>query len=62
MAKQATDTFVTTLPDGTERAVTKGQVLVDNHEIVKHVPSLFIDFDTPQEDKKPARGSRRASS
>lgn len=62
MAKQAIDTFVTTLPDGSERAVTKGQVFVDGHEIVKHAPSLFIDFDSGEDDKKPARGSRKASS
>jgi hypothetical protein len=49
MAKQALDTFVTTLPDGSERAVMKGQVLVDGHEIVKHVPGLFIDFETGEE-------------
>jgi hypothetical protein len=59
MAKQAVDAFVTTMPDGSERAVAKGQVLVDNHEIVKHAPSLFVDFDV-QEAKRPR--SRKASS
>ncbi|HEY2060038.1 MAG TPA: hypothetical protein VGH57_16840 [Amycolatopsis sp.] len=35
MAQQAQDTFVTTLADGTERLVAKGDVLPDSHELVK---------------------------
>jgi hypothetical protein len=46
MAKQATDTFVVVLSDGTERVVTKGQVLQNNHEVVRHAPTLFTEFDT----------------
>lgn len=61
MAKQATDTFVATLKDGTERRVTKGEVFVDGHDIVKHAPGLFADFDTGEE-TKPAKSSRRGSS
>lgn len=48
MAKQATDTFVTVMPDGTERMIVRGQVLQDSHEIVRHVPALFIPFDAGQ--------------
>jgi len=58
MAKQATDTFVTTLQDGTEHKVTKGQVFVDGHPIVKHAPGLFVDFDTGEEVKPAAKGRR----
>lgn len=50
MAKQATDTFVTVMPDGSERMVTRGQVLQDNHELVKQAPGLFIQFDTGEEE------------
>lgn len=35
MAQQAQDTFVAVLDDGTERLVTKGEVLPDSHELVK---------------------------
>lgn len=58
MAKQATDTFVATLPDGTEQFVKKGQVLPDAHVAVKHAPKLFVDFDT--QETKPSR--RKAAS
>jgi hypothetical protein len=46
MAKQAIDTFVAVLADGTERVVVKGQVLQDGHEVVRHAPNLFVQFDT----------------
>jgi len=59
MAKQAMDTFVATLADGTEHKVVKGQVLHDGHVLVRHAPSLFVEFDTGEE-VKPARG-RKAS-
>jgi hypothetical protein len=61
MAKQATDTFVAVLKDGTEATVAKGQVFADNHVIVKHAPGLFADFDLGEE-SKPARVGRKASS
>jgi len=61
MAKQATDTFVAVLRDGTEQTVTKGQVFVDGHAIVKHAPSLFVDFDSG-EDKPAPRPGRKATS
>jgi hypothetical protein len=35
MAQQAQDTFVAVLGDGTERLVTKGEMLPDSHELVK---------------------------
>jgi len=36
MAYQAQDTFVITFPDGRIRRVTKGEVLADRDEVVKH--------------------------
>ena len=54
MAKQATDTFVTVMPDGSERVITKGQVLQNNHEVVRHAPGLFMEFDLGDEDKEEA--------
>lgn len=60
MAKQATDTFVATLTDGTERRVLRGEVFPDAHAIVRHAPGLFTDFDTRGEESKPAPRSRRA--
>lgn len=59
MAKQATDTFVTVLPDGTERRVTKGEVFTDGHPVVKHAPGLFGEFETGVEEKP--RSSRKSS-
>lgn len=35
MAQQAQDTFVAVLADGSERLVTRGDVLADSHELVK---------------------------
>jgi hypothetical protein len=57
VAKQATDTFVADMKDGTQHFVTKGQVFTDGHPIVKHAPNLFVDFDTGEE-AKPARGRK----
>jgi hypothetical protein len=56
MAQQAQDTFVAVLGDGTERLVTKGELLPDSHELVKRDSkgsgSLFkplnVDGDEPQ--------------
>ncbi len=61
MAKQATDTFVATLNDGTEHRVTRGEVFPDGHAIVRHAPSLFSEFDTGS-NEKPATRSRKATS
>lgn len=62
MAKQATDTFVATLKDGTEHTVTKGQVFADGHAVVRHAPALFGEFDTGEEAKPAAKTSRRSAS
>ena len=59
MAKQATDTFVADMTDGTQRRVTRGEVFPDGHAIVRHAPGLFTDFDT-RGDEKPAPKPRRA--
>ena len=56
MAKQATDTFVAVLSDGTERRVVKGEVYADGHDVVRHAPGLFSDFGA---DEKPAKPTRR---
>lgn len=61
MAKQATDTFVAVLSDGTERRVVAGEVFADGHAVVKHAPGLFREFDTGEETKQ-TRSSRKASS
>jgi len=52
MAKQATDTFVTVMPDGSERTIVKGQVFQDGHEVVRHVPTLFAAFDTGKDEEQ----------
>lgn len=58
MAKQAQDTFVAQLRDGTIRRVTKGEVLPDRHELVKRDAegsgTLFRDLDLG-EDEAPAK-------
>jgi hypothetical protein len=60
MAKQATDTFVADMADGTQRRVIRGEVFPDGHAVVRHAPNLFTDFDT-REDEKPAARGRKAS-
>jgi hypothetical protein len=49
MAKQATDTFVAVLKDGSDRLVTKGEVFPNDHELVKRdakgTGALFRDLD-----------------
>lgn len=55
MAKQATDTFVIVLPDGSERTVVKGAVLQDTHEVVKQAPNLFMEFDTGEPEVTPVK-------
>ena len=63
MAQQAQDTFIAVLEDGTERLVTKGEVLPDSHELVKRdvkgsgmlFRPLNVDGD---EDEKPVPRAR----
>jgi hypothetical protein len=55
MAQQAQDTFVGVLDDGSERLVTRGEVLPDSHELVKRdqkgagtlFRALNVDGDEP---------------
>jgi len=65
MAQQAQDTFVATLPDGTMRRVSKGDVLADWDELVKHDQAsggvLFRKLDLG-EDTLPVKAGRRRSS
>lgn len=62
MAHQAQDTFVAVLDDGTERLVTKGDVLADSHELVKRDAKggagLFrpLDIDGDEPPAKPSKG------
>ena len=63
MAQQAQDTFVVTLPDGTMRRVSKGEVLADWDELVKHDQAnggaLFRKLDLGEEEKPaPVRRGR----
>jgi hypothetical protein len=62
MAHRAQDTFVATLPDGTMRRVSKGDILADNDELVKHDQSdggvLFTKLNFGEEDE-PAKPTRR---
>lgn len=53
MAQQAQDTFVVTMPDGSDHFVAKGQVLPDGHVVVKHAPGLFARLDMGEADEKP---------
>ena len=66
MAQQAQDTFVADLKDGTTRRITKGEVLADNHELVKRDQAgsgtLFKPLNLGEdEEPKPARGRRVSS-
>jgi len=61
MAKQATDTFVASMADGTERRVIRGEVFPDAHAIVRHAPGLFTDFDTRGDEPKPTTRRGRAA-
>lgn len=58
--KEATDTFVAVLGDGTERTVVKGQPFPDRHELVLRDQdpktgsgSLFRDVNYGEDDEKP---------
>jgi hypothetical protein len=59
MAQQAQDTFVAVLDDGTERLVTKGEVLPDSHELVKRDAkgsgTLFRALNVDGDEAKPAK-------
>jgi hypothetical protein len=63
MAQQAQDTFVAVLADGTERLVTKGEMLPDSHELVKRdakgsgglFKPLNIDGDEAAETKSTSK-------
>jgi hypothetical protein len=63
MAQQAQDTFVAVLDDGTERLVTKGEVLPDSHELVKRDANgggaLFRTLDIDGADSTPAPAPAR---
>ena len=52
--KQAQDTFVAVLGDGTERFVTRGEVFPDSHELVKRDAAgagmLFRDLDLGEDE------------
>ena len=62
---QATDTFVATLKDGTERLVTKGDVLPSGHELVKRdqagSKTLFRPLDLGGGDEAPAKSEPEAA-
>lgn len=64
MAHRAQDTFVATLPDGTMRRVSKGDILADSDPLVKHDQDgvLFtkLNFGEDDEPAKP-RGRRAAA-
>jgi hypothetical protein len=68
MAQQAQDTFVATLDDGSDRLVTKGDLLPDSHELVKRDANgggtLFrpVNIDGEDEKKPQSRTARRAAS
>jgi hypothetical protein len=65
MAQQAMDTFMAVLKDGSQRLVTKGEVLPDGHELVKRDQDgggqLFRKLDLGEE-KPAAKVSGRAKS
>lgn len=58
MTKQATDTFVAVLKDGSDRLVVKGEVFPDGHELVKRdlagSGTLFRDLDMGETEDEPA--------
>lgn len=61
MARQAQDTFIAVLDDGTERLITKGTVLPDSHELVKRDSkgsgSLFRPLDLGEDEPPAAKRS-----
>lgn len=67
MAHRAQDTFVATLPDGTMRRVSKGDILADSDDLVKHDQAgdgvLFtkLNFGEDEEPAAKPRGRRGSS-
>lgn len=55
MAKQANDTFIADMPDGTQKFVAKGTVFSDREPVVKQVPGMFDDYDLGEDEKAPAK-------
>lgn len=64
MAQQAQDTFVAVLDDGSEKVVTRGDVLPDSHELVKRdakgSASLFKPLNIDGDDKPAPRAASKA--
>jgi len=60
MAHQAQDTFVAVLDDGTERLITKGEVLASGHELVKRDASGSGSLFKPLDVDGDAGGGRAA--
>lgn len=62
MAHRAQDTFVATLPDGTMRRVSKGDILADNDEMVKHDQAgdgvLFTKLNFGEDEPEPPKTRR----
>lgn len=68
MAKQARETFVAELADGTIRRVTAGEVLPNSHELVKRdmdpekgAGNLFRDLDLGEDEAPKPRIRGKAS-
>jgi len=65
VAQQAQDTFVAVLGDGTERLVTRGEVLPDSHELVKRDADgaglLFRPLNIDGDEEPPAKATSRAT-
>ena len=62
---QATDTFVATMPDGSDHLITKGQVLPSGHPLVKRdrdgSGTLFRPMDLGgEDDEEPGSGPAEA--
>ena len=59
MARQAMDTFIAILDDGSDRVVHRGEVFPDGHELVKRDAAgsgmLFRPLDLGDDDPKPAK-------
>jgi len=61
MAQQAQDTFVAVMDDGSERLVTRGEMLPDSHELVKRdakgAGTLFRPVNIDGDDTPPAKSA-----
>ena len=64
MAQQAQDTFVGVLQDGSERLVTRGEVMPDSHELVKRDQKasglLFRPLNVDGDEPPPAKATSKA--